>query len=57
MSMATDREALAARLRTIAVEMDGIVRELGPKWIRLAHLRKESQMIIRELRDEPSTGG
>lgn len=37
------------RLRTIAVEMDTLVRELGPKWIRLAHLRKEAHQIISEL--------
>ena len=39
------------RLRVIAVEMDQIVREIAPKWIRLAHLRKESRQIIEELRD------
>jgi hypothetical protein len=37
------------RLRTIAVEMDSLVRDLGPKWIRLAHLRKEAHQIITEL--------
>lgn len=40
------------RLRTIAVEMDSIVREIGPKWIRLAHLRKEAHEIIAELEKE-----
>jgi hypothetical protein len=39
----------AARLRTIAVEMDALVRELGPKWLRLAHLRREAQQIIEEM--------
>ena len=43
----------AQRLRTIAVEMDSLVRELGPKWIRLAHLRKEAQAIIAVLEAEP----
>lgn len=37
------------RLRAIAVEMDNLVRDLGPKWIRLAHLRKEAHQIIAEL--------
>ncbi len=39
----------AERLRVIAVEMDTLVREIGPKWIRLAHLRKEAQQIIADL--------
>ncbi len=38
----------AERLRVIAIEMDSLVRELGPKWIRLAHLRKEAHQIIAE---------
>lgn len=44
------------RLRIIAVEMDSIVRDLGPKWIRLAHLRDEAHQIIAELegQKEPS---
>lgn len=49
----------AQRLRTIAVEMDTLVRELGPKWIRLAHLRKEAQDIIAFLESqekEPDAG-
>jgi hypothetical protein len=40
----------AARLRAIAVEMDALVRELGPKWIKLAHLRKEAHQIIEEMK-------
>lgn len=51
-----DQEERTARLRVIAVEMDGIVRELGPKWIRLAHLRQESQAIIKELQDVEPAG-
>lgn len=43
-----DRER-SERLKVIAVEMDGLVRELGPKWIRLAHLRKEAHQIISEM--------
>ena len=49
----------AQRLQTIAVEMDALVRELGPKWIRLAHLRKEAHAIIAELEAaarEPDAG-
>lgn len=38
----------AERLRVIAIEMDSIVRDIGPKWIRLAHLRKEAYAIIEE---------
>ncbi len=38
----------AERLRVIAIEMDSIVRDIGPKWIRLAHLRKEAYAIIAE---------
>lgn len=34
------------RLRVIAIEMDSIARDIGPKWIRLAHLRREAQQII-----------
>lgn len=48
----------ADRLRVIAVELDLIVRDIGPKWIRLAHLRKEAQQIIAELEKpkEPDEG-
>lgn len=43
------KQERAERLRTVAIEMDRIVREIGPQLIRLAHLRKESQAIIEEL--------
>lgn len=43
------REERAARLKTVATEMDAILREIGPKWIRLAHLRKEMVQIMEEL--------
>lgn len=36
----------AERLRVIAIEMDSIAKDIGPKWIRLAHLRQEAQQII-----------
>lgn len=36
------------RLRKIFLEMDQIVRDIGPKWIKLAHLRKEAAQIIGE---------
>lgn len=45
----TERTLRAERLRIIAVEMDRIVREIGPKWIRLAHLRQEARLITTEL--------
>lgn len=44
-----DRER-AERLRTIAVEIDSIVAHIGPKWIRLTHLRNEAKSIIDELK-------
>lgn len=47
----------ADRLRTIAVEMDALVRDLGPKWIKLAHLRKEAHQIIAELEAEKKDEG
>jgi hypothetical protein len=43
----------ADRLRVIAIEMDSIVRDIGPKWIRLAHLRKEAHQIIAEAEGKP----
>ena len=46
----------AARLRAIAVEMDALVRDLGPKWIRLAHLRKEAQEIMAQLEEKKDAG-
>lgn len=46
----------AERLRTIAVEMDRIVRDIGPAWIRLAHLREEARAIQDELREHVRVG-
>ena len=45
----TDASARAERLRVVAVEMDRLVREIGPMWIRLAHLRSEAREICEEL--------
>lgn len=45
----TERTQRAERLRTIAIEMDRIVKEIGPKWVRLAHLRQEARSITAEL--------
>ena len=42
----TDPIERVERLRVIAIEIDSIVREIGPKMIRLAHLREESRVII-----------
>lgn len=44
------------RLRVIAVEMDSIVRDIGPKWIKLAHLRQEAQQIIADAESEETSG-
>ena len=38
----------AARLQRIAEEMSALTKEVGPKLIRLAHLRKEIQGILAE---------
>lgn len=53
----TERLALSERLRVIAVEMDRIVQEIGPKWIRLAHLREEARMISTELEGDDARAG
>ncbi len=45
----TDIGERVERLRTIAVEMDRIIREVGPKLIMLAHLRSESRQILEGL--------
>lgn len=37
------------RLRTVAIEMDNIVRDIGPKLIKLAHLRNEARQIRGEI--------
>jgi hypothetical protein len=49
----SEREERAARLKAVAEEMDKIVREIGPKWIRLAHLSKEAKAIIAEIGNAP----
>lgn len=46
----------AERLKVIAAEMDALIKELGPKWIRLAHLRSESRAIIEELQRNAGSG-
>lgn len=53
MDVRTER---AERLRVVALEMEQIVKEIGPKWIRLAHLRHESQQIIEELKGGAGQG-
>ena len=37
------------RLRTVAIEMDSIMRDVAPKLIRLSHLRNEARQIREEL--------
>lgn len=49
MTQPTDITERVERLRSVAVEMDRIVREIGPKMIRLAHLREESRRIMEEI--------
>jgi hypothetical protein len=51
--MSTEREE---RLRVVMIQMDQIVREIGPKWIKLSHLREESQKIIEELQKNVEKG-
>jgi hypothetical protein len=41
----TDCRESIDRLRTVAGEMESIVRDIGPKLIRLAHLREEARHI------------
>lgn len=48
----TERQQMVDRLQKVAVEMDAIVRQIGPAWIRLAHLRKEARMISDLLRKD-----
>lgn len=45
----TEASERAERLRTVALEMDRIVREVGPQLIRLAHLRAEARQIREEI--------
>lgn len=47
--MRTEPE-LISRLARVADDIDSLVREIGPKVVRIAHLRKESVEIIDELR-------
>lgn len=37
------------RLRVVGIEMDRIVREVGPQLVMLAHLRNEARQIMEEL--------
>lgn len=39
----------ADRLQKLADEADSILREVGPRLIRLAHVREEARLIIEEL--------
>lgn len=45
----TEISERVSRLRTVAEEMDGIVRTIGPSLIRLAHLRAEARQIREEM--------
>jgi len=43
------------RLKKIIIEIDSIIKEIGPKWIKLAHLRNEAKSIVEELSNEERT--
>lgn len=43
------------RLKKIIIEIDSIIKEIGPKWIKLAHLRSEAKSIVEELSNEERT--
>lgn len=53
MTEPTEVIARVDRLQKVAVEMDSIVRDVGPKLIRLAHLRDEARQIREELGARP----
>lgn len=46
----TDISERIERLHVVALEMDSIVRDIGPKMIRLAHLREEARAIREDVR-------
>ena len=52
---ATDLAERIARLQTVAMEMDRIIREVGPRLIRLAHLRAEARSIREEMDARPGS--
>lgn len=41
----------SARLTSVASEMDRIIKDVGPKLIKLSHLRAESKSIIEEIKE------
>lgn len=43
----------SARLKVVIGEIDAIMREIGPKMVRMSHLRKEVRSIVEELRGDP----
>jgi hypothetical protein len=49
MTAPTDIAERVERLRAVAIEMDRIVRDIGPKLIMLAHLRSEARQIREEI--------
>lgn len=46
----------AQRLKKLASEIDAIVNEIGPKWIKLAHLRAEVSSILEEISKNEKSG-
>jgi len=49
MTERTDAAERMDRLRVVAIAMDEIVREVGPRLIMLAHLRNEARQIMEEM--------
>lgn len=48
----SDQAERTARLKTVLAEIDSLMRDVGPKWIRLAHLNNEAKLIAEELKRE-----
>ena len=51
----TEIDGSLERLVVVATEMDAIVSDIGPKLIRLAHLREEGRLIREGLDARPRT--
>lgn len=45
-------EEKIARLQKVVAEIGVLTQEIGPKLIRLAHLRKEARLILAEIAPE-----
>jgi hypothetical protein len=45
----TELEERSRRLRAVAEEMDRLMKEVGPKWLRIAHLKQEAESIMQDI--------